>query len=263
MANKPADYVWIVAYIDRDHLETVENDLIKWGFSAVRVFIPTVRVLKKQFKNKNHYEYVPLLFNYGFFNIPYDSACDPDFLKKLKEKIPVIYNWVKDPVKALKTPPRLRMDNKGKVPKIEEEEERLDEDGNKILPEELKGVPKSTEVAIVTEDEIASLLKVSEKLSVFSEGIADKLEVGSFITLKGYPYEGMPAEVVKIDRNKRTVKVRLLLECVITEATVHFENIFYTVYSDYSKPMREQSLDELDSFSNRKLDKLYANISYE
>lgn len=253
MERNKLDYVWVVAYINRDFVETVETDLVTNGFSAVKVFIPTVRVLKKQFKNKNQYEYVPLLFNYGFFNIPYNNACDPSFLKRLKDSIPVIYAWVKDPIKVLRSNPRLRMDNNHSVP-----EDEINANGIKILDKK----ERSTPVAIVTEEEIANLLKASEHLSVFSDNIVDKLEVGQFITLKGYPYEGMPAEIIKIDRNKRQIKVKLLLECVITEATVHYENIFYTVYSDFTKPMRELSIEDLHSRSNRTMDKIYANINY-
>lgn len=263
MPREHNDFVWIVAYIDRDHVETVETDLVENGFSAVKVFIPTVRVLKKQFKNRNFYEYVPLLLNYGFFNIPYDNACDPDFLKKLKDNIPVIYAWVRDPVKVIKSQPRIRMDNKGKGISKEDEEEQLTKDGLKILPEKFKGIPKNTDLAMVTEEEISSLLRASEKLSIFSEGIADMLKVGDFLTLKGYPYDDIPAEIVKIDKLNRKIKVKLLLERLKTEATVYYENIFYTVYSDSGKPMREDSLDELNLQSNRRLDKIYANISYD
>lgn len=253
MTTSRLDYVWIIAYINRDYIETVESDLVENGFSAIKVFIPTVRVLKKQFKNKNEYEYIPLLFNYGFFNIPYVNACDPTFLRKLKDKMPVIYAWVKDPMRALRSTPRLRMDNKNAVP-----EDEINEDGLKILHKP----DQSTSIAMVTEDEIANLLKTSEHLSIFNDDIVDKLQEGQFLTLKGYPYDGMPAEIIKIDRAKRQVKVKLLLECVITEATVHYENIFYTVYSDFNKPMRELSLDDLNLKSNRTLDKIYANISY-
>jgi len=256
---KKDEYVWVLAYINRDNLDTVQNDLIENDFSAVRVFIPTVRVLKKQFKNKNIYEYVPLLFNYGFFNIPYVNACDPDFLKRLKDAIPVIYAWVRDPGKMVRGNPKLRMDNKNGEPDDNEVVEEVNEDGIKILVK-----PEiSTQIGIVTEEEISRLISSSEKLSVFSDDIDSKLEKGQFITLKGYPYEGMPAEIVDVFPDKKQIKVKLLLEFAVAEALVHYENIFYTVYQDYSKPMRETSLDELDSKTNRTLDKLYANINYE
>jgi hypothetical protein len=117
-------------------------------------------------------------------------------------------------------------------------------------------------VAMATEKEIVDLLHTSEHMSVFSDEIIDKLEVGSFITLKGYPYEGMPAEVTSINKENKRVKVRLLLETMIAEVMVNFENIFYTVYSNYDEEGREKSLDEMDLKGKRNLDKLYAQIQY-
>ena len=233
------DHVWVIAYINREYVHRVETDLLKHGYGAIRVYIPTVRILKKQFKNRNIYDYVPLLFNYGFFQLPYNKACDVEFLKKLKEKIPAIYAWVVDPIKVLTTKPKLRVDNKDSKPE--------------------KEVPK---VAIAKEEEIVNLLKAAENMSVFSDKIIDKLEIGAFITLQGYPYEGMPAEIVEINKKQKCVKVRLLLETMITTATVSFENIFYTVYADYDKSCKEDSLGRIDEFGKRSLDKIYAKIGY-
>jgi hypothetical protein len=255
MSPTKLDYVWVIAYINRDHISRVEDDLLDRGFGAIRVYIPTVRILKKQFKNRNIYEYVPLLFNYGFFQLPYHKACDVEFLRQLREEIPAIYAWVVDPVKVLKDNPHLRFDNK----EAEEEEEE------ELAPGELrklKKIEQTPNVATAKEEEIVSLLKAAETMSVFSDGIIDQLQEGSFITLQGYPYEGMPAEIVDINKVKKVVKVRLLLETMITTATVSFENIFYTVYSDYDKKLKEKSLEEIGEKGKRNLDKIYAKIGY-
>ena len=252
------DYIWVVAYISRDHIDTVEDDLLERGFGSIRVYIPTVRILKKQFKNKNIYEYVPLLFNYGFFQIPYDKACDVEFLKKLRSEIPAIYGWVNDPSKLMKTKPNLRMDNKD-TPEEEEEYEIDEETGLKVL----KKIFQTPNIATATEEEIVALIKSAENQSVFSDGLVEQINIGDFLNLQGYPYDGMTAEVVDINKNKKTVKVRLLLETYITTAVVSFENIFYTVYSDFDKSCKEQSLDEMDLKGKRNLDRIYARISYE
>jgi len=249
------DHVWVVAYISRDHIHRVEDDLLDRGFGSIRVYIPTVRILKKQFKNRNIYDYVPLLFNYGFFQLPYDKACNVEFLRKLREEIPAIYGWVLDPTKVIKTKPRLRMDNKN--PELEEEEE-VDESGVKIL----KKVHQIPKVAIAREEEIVELLKAAENQSVFSDGLVERLQEGDFLTLQGYPYDGMTAEVIDINTNKKQVKVRLLLETMITTSVVSFENIFYTVYADFDKSLKEKSLDEIHEKGKRSLDRLYARISY-
>ena len=190
--------------------------------------------MNKQFKNRNIYEYVPFFFNYGFFQLPFTKACDAEFLKQLRVNIPAIYSWVTDPIKTLKDNPKLRYDN-------------------------LKG---QTQVAIASEKEIAGLLKASENMSIFSDGLIEQLHEGQTITLKGYPYDEMIAEIVSINKRTKKVKVKLLLETFITQATVSFENIFYTVYSNFNEECREKSLDELDSKGKRNLDKIYAQIYY-
>jgi len=254
MSPHAVDYVWVIAYISRDHIHRVEDDLLERGFGSIRVYIPTVRILKKQFKNKNIYDYVPLLFNYGFFQLPYDKACDVEFLKRLREEIPAIYGWVLDPTKVITRKPILRMDNTDG-----EDEPEVDESGMKILKKP-KQIPN---VAIAREEEIVQLLKSAENQSVFSDGLIEKLNVGDFLTLQGYPYDGMTAEVVDINPNRKQVKVRLLLETMITTATVSFENIFYTVYADFDKSCKERSLDEINQQGKRNLDRIYAKLSYE
>jgi len=250
MATKVSEYVWVVAYISRDNINTVQDDLLSCGMGSIKVYIPTVRILKKKFKNKNIYEYVPLLFNYGFFQIPYEKACDVEFLKKLKEGVPAIYGWVSDPTLLIGIKPNLRMDNG--------DSEELSEDGIKFIKR-----PKLTpKVAIAREEEIVSLLKTSENMSVFNDGLIEKIKEGDIINLKGYPYDGMTAEVVSISKTKKEVKVRLLLETIITTATVSFENIFYTVYNDFDKSCKEKSLEELSEVGIRRLDRIYAKISY-
>ena len=256
MSSHLIDYIWVVAYISRDHIHRVEDDLLERGFGSIRVYIPTVRILKKQFKNKNIYDYDPLLFNYGFFQLPYNKACDVEFLRKLREEIPAIYGWVLDPTKVIKTKPILRMDNKDAPEKPEPEP--VTKEGIKILQKK-KQIPK---VATATEIEIVELLKSAENQSVFSDGLVEQVNVGDFLTLQGYPYDGMTAEIVEINTNKKTVKVRLLLETMITTAMVSFENIFYTVYADFDKSCKEKSLDEIHEKGKRSLDRIYAKISY-
>ena len=196
MSPQKYDYIWVVAYISRDHIHRVESDLLLKGFGSIRVYIPTIRILKKQFKNRNIYEYVPLLFNYGFFQIPYNKACDIEFLKKLREEIPAIYGWVLDPAKTLSRKPNLRMDNKDT--KIKEE---TNKNGIKIL----KKSRKKVRIATATEEEIVELLKTAENMSVFSDELIEKLQLGDFLTLQGYPYDGMTAEVVNVNKQKKQV----------------------------------------------------------
>src|SRR5882757_7780452 len=112
MKSKKADnnyYSWVVAYIDSTFISSVEKELSKFEiYREIEAYIPTVKVLKKTFKGKQTWEEVPLLFNYGFFKIPRKFAVHHKFLEDLKNNISCIYAWVKDPVKVVKTKPKLR-----------------------------------------------------------------------------------------------------------------------------------------------------------
>jgi hypothetical protein len=48
----------------------------------------------------------------------------------------------------------------------------------------------------------------------------------------------------------------------MADVRVNFENIFYTVYSNYDEDSKEASLEDLATRGNRKIDKLFAQISY-
>jgi hypothetical protein len=231
--------VWLVAYIIRDYIGNVQKDLKKQGFDYVKVYIPTVKILKKQVKGKNIYEEVPLLFNYGFFGMPYERACELENLINMRKKVPCIYSWVKDTFSLFASKPQLRGDNKEF---------------------------RKPDVAIVDENDIINLLKTSEYCSVFSEDSVSKLVKGDYLILKGYPYEGIPAEIIKIDKVDKSVKVKLLLENIIHEVNVSFDNVYYTVYADYDadSPLssRNISIDDNTNSHNRNMNKLYASMSY-
>lgn len=214
MENEP---VWVVAYINRDHIAIAQEELTKYGHKDVEAYIPTVRLLTKKFKGKNHFEFVPLLFNYGFFKIPLKKAKNPDFLMELRHHITCIYAWVKDPAKVQGT---LRKDNKG---------------SRDALPA----------AAIASDKEVARMIKASQSMSIHCAEDLDRFRPGDYLKLEGYPFEGMPAEIISINKRKGEVRVRLGIENIMKEVTVSFENVFYTIYKDYSEEGREKSTDEM------------------
>lgn len=232
--NEPR--IWLIAYIDQNYLETVEHDLLKHGYGDVKAYIPTIRVVKKHVKGKLQFENIPLLFNYGFFNVSYIAACNEDFLINLKNRIPCIISWVKDVFSLLNDSPTANNSKKGNRPMA----------------------------AMASEKEIAELILTSENMSIFSDDIVDKLKPGATIILKGYPYENIPAEVIKINKKDKNIKVRLILDTLLPEVSVGFENVFYTIYSNYDVDYsREECVDNLEASERRKVDKLYAHINYE
>lgn len=223
---KPDNYfVWVVAYINSDYLERVYSDLAKYPeYSEIEAFIPTIRVLKKTFKGKQHFEDVPLLFNYGFFKIPRKYAVHASFLDSMKSHISCIFSWVKDPLKAMSRSYRGAHD---------------------------------ISYATATEQEIGILLKDSFNYSAHDASEISQVKIGSIITLRGYPWEGIQAELVEILENKKQVKVKIAIFDQQREITVSFDNVFFTMYRKENHDDSLSITQSLDAMAdNHKLDKV-------
>lgn len=222
-------YAWLVAYINSDHLHLVQSQLAKFQeYEEVQPFIPTVRVLKKKFKGKNHFEEVPLLFQYGFFKVPRKFAIHWRFLEGMQENISCIFGWVKDPVKIIK----------GGM-------------GDTSIP-----------VATATPREIAKLVKASMDIGAHGAEDLHMIKPGDFIILKGYPYEGVEAEFVEVNPKKKTVKVRIIMFSQKKDVDVSYDNVFFNLYQNkgYDDSVStEKSLDEMKD--NKTLDKLMGKLS--
>ena len=168
--------VWLVAYINKDYISSLVKELTKNNqYSSIEFYIPTIKILKKQFKGKDIFDEVPFLFNYGFFKVPYPYAISPELLLKLREDISCIHSWVKDPAKVVGTKATSKLIHEG------------------------SGVP----IATATEEEISKLVKSATINDIYSSQDIDNLKPGELITLVGYPFEGMEAEVVSIHKKKR------------------------------------------------------------
>lgn len=209
--------VWIIAYINSSFLSSVEHDLKKSkSFLGVNAHIPTVRILRKQFKGRYIFQEVPLLFNYGFFEIPREKF-NVEFIRELKENVMAIYDWVKDPAKLLKAQPKIKILHS----------ENGDETFEMPLPEIAEDMP----YGIASAEEVARLVELGSDISIYDKYELDNVGVGSIITLKGYPFEDVPARILVIDSKKEEVKVELLLDGLVKKAIVSFDNVFYTIYS--------------------------------
>jgi transcription antitermination factor NusG len=217
---KENNYIWAIAFINRKYINTTQDELTMYGYDDIEAYIPTIKVLKKQFKGKKLFEFVPLLFNYGFFKIKYEDACNYEYLSSLRQRITSIYAWVKDPVKLNDIDRNLRADNNNFI----------------------DAMPRA---AVATDKEIANLVKASKSMSVYSQEDLKQFSKGDYIKLEGYPFDGMPAEIIKINHKKGEVKVKLLIEAMVREVTVSFENVFYTIYKNFSEESKESSTDEL------------------
>jgi len=243
MSKKLVEFVWCICYINKDFIENLEKDLGKNPkYKDIETYVPAVKVLKKKFKGKDHFEDVPLLFNYGFVKMPRIQAISDEFLIRLKKDVKAIYSWVRDPSAVMSEEPILSLDNK-----------------------ETRNKRHEYSVATATEKEISKIIASASNLSIYSKEDIERLKPGMSITLHGYPFDNVPAVVVKIDKKKRKVKVKLELFRMMKEASVDFDNVFYTVYKSKfnEEPTREVSLDELKSNAgNGSLDNIFAKAKF-
>lgn len=199
-------FAYLIAYVDKDHIDKVYAELRKYDeFAEVTPLIPTVKIVKKTKKNKQHFEEIPLLFNYGFFRVPRKYAIHPKFLESLQQSISCIFAWVKDPVKKHRTV-------------SDEQDERDDLDDNYI--------PTAT----ATAQEVSQLIRDSNDYSAHSSDDLEKLQPGEYIVLKGYPFENMEAEFVSVNPAKRTAQVKISMFGQMKEIRVQYDNIFFTTY---------------------------------
>lgn len=200
-------FSWLTAYIDSTQIEKVKQELSSQAaYAEIEAYIPTVKVLTKTFKSEDYFEEVPLLFNYGFFRVPRKFAVHARFLDEMKENISCIYAWVKDPAKVIKRKPKLRLDAKSVYSE------------NEIM------------VATATSKEISRLIKESFNHSAHSPEDLAKVEPGQYITLRGYPWDGVKAKIVELNTDKKKIKVEINIFDQLREVMVAYDNVFFTIY---------------------------------
>lgn len=238
--NKPKDFVWCIAYIDYSLIHKIPSDLKKSNqYRGIRFIIPTVRVLKKTQKSKDHFKEVPLLMNYGFFRIPVLWALNIDLLNKIKADVSCISNWVKDRSKGSKPERKYK---KGKAP------------APKSYPSD-RDIP----IATTTKKVINACCDLADELSIFSSEDIKRAKIGDVITLMIYPFDGMRAEIREINTQTKKIKVALAdqydetCEIYDREVEVNFDNVFYSIYQgSHNERYGEESLLEDFHINRRK-----------
>ena len=210
-AKPESYYVWVIAHIVSEQVHLVEKELRgHLEYQEVEACIPTVKIIKKTHKGKNVFDEVPLLFNYGFFKIPKKYAVSATYLENMRNNISCIYCWVRDAAK--------------KYHPIESEN----------YPGDMDIVGNNIYYATATSKDVANLIKLSLEGSIHSSKDLDSINPGQLITLRGYPFEGIQAELVSINHTKRKVLVKIQLFEMDREVEVSFDNVFFTVYHNRS-----------------------------
>lgn len=230
-------FKWVVIRVDPKYYNNIDNELKINGYSNIKSLVPTVTILKKRFKGKDIYETVPLLFNYGFLRMPCEMVYNRPLLNKLRKTITGIHSFVKSTETMHERKKKKRIDN----------------------PEDFDDFSL---VSVVSRKEVHRLKRLSNSENIYTKDEIVNLTVGSYIILKGYPYEGIPATVVDINLNHKLVTVDLYPEGGNIRVSLPFSNAMYSIYSNYNEDKllannlrdssEEVTEDTLSDFVNKK-----------
>ena len=201
-------YVYTICRIDSKYWQGINDELKERGYNHIKCYVPTVQILKKSRDKKNHFNEVPMLFNYGFVRMKSELAYDRNFLIKLRKEITGINSFVKS--LDYMHPKRLkrRVDNA----------EDFDD---------------FSKVATITKAQFRYYKKISRTNKVYS--LSDiKVEVGEYVTLRKYPFEGLLAKVIDFNFSNQTAIVEIYPgQGSVLSLQLPFENVIYTVYDGY------------------------------
>ncbi len=225
-----SQHTYCIAYINRKLLTKLQHDLMRCDLQ-IEVVIPTVNVLTKKFKGKEHFDEVPLMLNYGFVKVNDIDLYNLEFFRDIAAKINCISGFLKE----------------------------KSEDG-------------TVSIATTTKKAVNQVLKAGKRMSIYTgmdfntlkgrDEIRRKYEPhrndngefidGKVITLKGYPFDGVEAQIIKIKFAKCEVEVLLQLgldeNTIAQPATISFHNMFYTIYDEADEEqesMRERSIEDM------------------
>lgn len=219
---KKTSYQWCIFHMDNKYWPKIKDELKDKGYRNIKVVIPTVSILKKRQKGKDIIEEVPILFTYGFIRIPTEKAYSRVFLNKLKKQIIGIHSFVK----SLETmhPKRLkrRVDN------------AEDFDDFSI-------------VATVPYSEVRRFKRISKKNKIYSKSEITSLKIGTYVTLRGYPYEGISATVEDINLTTQKVTLTLYPENGKMVVKLPMENVVYSIYHNFDENKLYSNDREFDS----------------
>lgn len=214
--------VYCIFYIERGYYTTINQELDEKGYGKkIRAIVPTVRILRKVVHGREVYEEVPILFNYAFMRMPRELAYSREFLNKLKKQISGIRGWLRGPENLHSKKIKKRIDN-------------MDIFDDFSL------------VAMATKKEVRHFQRLGRQNKRFSVQDIMNINVGDYLVLKGYPYDGIDATVVDVNHTTKMVKLLLYPQMGKMEISLPFDQVIDTVYSNYDPEVLSVSDKEID-----------------
>jgi len=204
-----AKHRWCIFRVDIKNFQNIRKELDKQGYKEIKVVVPTLSILKKRSKGRDIYEQIPLLFNYGFLRLTKEQAYSRPFLKKLQKNTPAIVSFLNN------------------LESMHTKKKRKRVDGDDFDDFSL--------VATATSQEVRRFKKLSRENTVYSFEDISNIQIGDYITLRGYPFNGIEATVLDINMKSKLVKVALYPNNGSMEVYLPFANVLYTIYRNYDE----------------------------
>lgn len=219
--KKNTPYVYCICRVDKKEYIHINEDLKSRGYRKIKSIVPTVKILRGSKNGKNTYLEAPMLFNYGFIRMKSEKAFDRNFLNQLRRDIPGILGWLK----SLES-----MHPKKKKKRIDNAE---DWDDFSI-------------VATITKKELDYYRKLSKQNRIYSMEDITSIVIGSFIVLRGYPFEGIDARVDDFNLTTKMVTLTLYPEKGGLTIQKPIDNVLYSIYENYDEDRLECTQGEFD-----------------
>lgn len=209
--KKRTSYTYCVCRIDRKEWKYIAEDLSTRGYTHIKPIIPTISIIRKTKAHKNTCEEIPLLFNYGFIKMSRERAYNRNFLFKLKKEIPGITGWLRDLGGMHEKKIRKRIDNA--------------EDWDDF-----------SKVAVVSKQEVLYYKKIAKQNKIYSLEDITRVQIGDYVTLRGYPFDGIGAEVRDINLSTKKVELTIFPGRDSTiNIRVPMDSVMYTIYNNFDE----------------------------
>lgn len=207
---KRPPYTYAICRLDHKFWPYINQELKDRGYKHIRAIIPVVKVPLRSKAGHNDYKEVPLLFNYGFIRMSTEKAFNRQFLRKLKTQIPGITGWVHNTVTMHPRKQRKRIDNA--------------EDWDDF-----------SQVATVKKSDIKFYRRMARSKNIYSKVDVINLKIGEYITLHGYPFEGMGAQVLDINLTTKYISLGIPMGKGNIEVQMPLDQVLYSIYNDYNE----------------------------
>jgi transcription antitermination factor NusG len=137
-------------------------------------------------------------------------------MNKMARRIPGIRGWLKAPDSLHAKKKKIRIDN-------------------------MDIFDDFSQVATATKKEVRRFQRMSRENMRFAVQDLVNMNVGDYIVLKGYPYDGLEATVMEVNHTTKMVRLKLYPTMGTMEVDLPFDQVIDSIYSNYDSELRNRT----------------------